>query len=54
MKRKGAARVHKLTKGMTFEEEVKFWNEQSRKLIEEQKKLKDKSRGKPHRPIHAD
>jgi hypothetical protein len=42
MKRKGAERVMKRTKGMTPEEELKYWQEGTARLRERQKKLASK------------
>lgn len=40
MKRKGAERVMERTKGMTREEELKYWQEGTARLLERQKELR--------------
>lgn len=37
MKRAGAAQVYELTKGMTFEERVRFWRRESAAFLREQR-----------------
>lgn len=36
MKRAGAARVYRKTRGMSFQEQVEFWNRATEKLLKEQ------------------
>jgi hypothetical protein len=40
MKRQGAMRIYEATKNMTFEQEVAYWRERSRKFREEQEQIK--------------
>ena len=42
MKRKGAECVMERTKGMTREEELKYWQEGTARLLERQKELRRK------------
>lgn len=37
MKRAGAARVNRKTRGMTFAQKVEFWRQETAALIEEQR-----------------
>ena len=36
MKRAGAARVYRKTRGMSFQEQVEFWNRATERLLTEQ------------------
>ena len=44
MKRKGAEILQKKLAGLTLEEELKFWQERTKKLKKEQQRLKEKKR----------
>ncbi len=44
MKRKGAARLQKKIAGLSLEEELKFWEERTKALKEEQRKMRKKKR----------
>ncbi len=44
MKRKGATRIQKKLAGLSLEEELKFWQERTKALREEQLKLRRKKR----------
>jgi hypothetical protein len=44
MKRRGAQRIYEATKDMTFEQEVAYWQEQSRQFREEQVRLSEKAK----------
>ena len=39
MKRRGSERIYEAIKGMTFEQEVAYWQERSREFREEQERL---------------
>ncbi|MBI5731618.1 MAG: hypothetical protein HY963_10845 [Ignavibacteriales bacterium] len=44
MKRKGATRLQKKIAGLSLEEELKFWEERTKALREEQRKMRKKKR----------
>jgi len=39
MKRRGAQRIHEITKDMTLEQKVAYWRERSRQFREEQERV---------------
>lgn len=40
MKRTGAAKVYQLTKGMTIQQELAFWRQQTAAMLDEQRAAK--------------
>ena len=47
MKREGAKRVMALIAGMTKEEQLAFWKEEHRKLVEHKQQMSEKSQSRP-------
>ena len=46
MKREGAARVYRKTRGMSFQQQVDFWREESEALLAEQQGAKSQKRSR--------